>query len=188
MVSPTATSWGDGLQRAVALHAGRIRTDVQQVGDGPARASFRDAFEEFADLEEKHDEDSLGELRGRPGQESDAQGAQRGDAHQEVLVHRLAVREGLRRFFQGVPADDEVGDQVEQQVLPDLPLRMSFDEDRGGQQQGRRSDLDDAFPGLVVMMIVCHIRKFMVQRYPPPRATGLQMRPDPDQNPGSIRL
>ena len=164
---------GDALGRdrqygAVPLDLGRIGANVHQMAHGAARAALCDALEELADLEEKHDEDRFGELGLSPREETDGERAQRGDAHQEILVQCLAVCKGLGGFLQGVPADEEVGDQKEQQVLPGRPVCLFFDEYRADQQGRGRSNLDETLLGavlivmmLMVVMFVCHIAFFL---------------------------
>ena len=78
-----------------------------------------------------------------PRQETDAQGAQRGDGHQEVLVQGLAVGDGLRGLPERLPSRDEVGDEVKEQVLPGFPVRIAFDQDGCGEQRGRQDDAED---------------------------------------------
>ena len=124
------------------------------MGHGAARAAFRDALEELADLEEQHDEDRFGELRLSARQEADRERAEGGDAHQEVLVQRLAFSERLGGFLERVPAHDEVGDQVDQEVLPGGPVRLLLDDDGGRQQDGGKHDLDDALPHAAFLLAV----------------------------------
>ena len=101
------------------------------------------------------------------------------------------MREGLGGLLQRVPADDEVGDQVEQQVLPGGPLRVLFHDHGHGEQDGRDGDFDDgpprAFLLLVVMVVlvfmlvlvmmfvrVCHIACFLLSGH---KDTGLPLQP-----------
>ena len=86
-------------------------------------------------------------------------------AHQEILVHRLAVREGFGGFFQGIPADDEIGDQEEQQVLPGGPVRFLFYDDGSDEQQGCGDDLDDPFlyaPFFMFVVVLVVLMVFMM--------------------------
>ena len=55
---------------------------------------------EFADMEEEHHEDGLWEFRLGSGQETDTEGADSGDRHQEVLVESLALHDTLPSFVQ----------------------------------------------------------------------------------------
>ena len=94
------------------LDMGGIRTDVHQVGDGFPGPAFGNAFEEFADLEEQHDEHRLRELCPGAGQETDGERPDRGDGHEEILVQGLPVQQGFRGLMQRLPADDQVRNQV----------------------------------------------------------------------------
>ena len=137
---------------------GGIGTEVHQVGDGPAGTAFGDSLEQFSNLEEEHHEDCFGELGGRTGQETDSQGPERGDAHQEILVQGFPVGQGFARLFQGIPADGQEGDQIEQQVLPGGPVGLLFDKDGDNEEDGGQDDLDDPSPGsflIVVMVMMC---------------------------------
>ena len=149
---------GDIHDRSVAFEVGDVRADVHQMGDRTAGTAFRNAFEEFAYLEKEHDENGFGKLGLRARQETDGQCAEGGDAHQEVLVEGFTVAEGFRRFFQRIPADEQVGNQVEQQVLPGRPVRLFLDDDGGGQQEGRGGDFQDpparAFFFVLMVMVV----------------------------------
>ena len=148
---------GDRHEGAVPFHMGRIGPDVHQMCDRFPAAAFRDAFEQFSHLEEQHHEHRLGKLRRGARQEADGECAQRGDGHEEVLVQGLAVRERLGCLRQGLPADDQVRDQVNQEIGPYRPIRFLLDDDRRDKQYGRECDLDDALlhlPLFVVVMVL----------------------------------
>ena len=141
---------------------GRIGPDVHQMGDRFPAAAFRDALEQFAHLEEQHHEHRLGKLRRGARQEADGERAQRGDGHEEVLVQGLAVRERLGRLRQGLPADDQVRDQVDQEIGPYRPIRFLLDDDRRDKQYGRECDLDDALLHLPLFVVVMVLPMFVL--------------------------
>ena len=93
-------------QFPVLLHIGVVRADVHQGGDGLPGLAHGVALEELAHLVEEHDEDGLGVLAGGKGPHS-------GNGHQEVLVKDLAVGDVPHRLPEHIPADEQVGDQVE---------------------------------------------------------------------------
>ena len=76
--------------------------DVHQMGDARTALAFGIALEELTDLEEEHDEDGLGELRLSPGQETDAEGTDGSDRHEEMLVEGITMGDSLPRFVQGL--------------------------------------------------------------------------------------
>ena len=96
----------DGKDFAVPLDVCAVGTDVHKVRDGLPGAAFGNLLEEFSDLEEKHDEDGLRELRLCTRHESDAKGAQGSDTHEEILAECLSVKKALRRLLERVPAHD----------------------------------------------------------------------------------
>ena len=70
---------------------------------------------------------------------------------------------GLPRLFQGLPTDDQVGDQIQQKILPGSPGGMLFDEDGGDEKNGGRRYFHQGFTEglfllvMVVMFVfVCH--------------------------------
>ena len=83
-------------------HMRHIRTDVHQVTDALTTLALGITLKEFAHLEEEHHKHCLRELCFCPRQETDAQGADGGHRHQEMLVERLAVGNSLGSFHQGV--------------------------------------------------------------------------------------
>ena len=103
---------GHGFKFALALHMGRIRTDVHEVGNRLPAPAFGDSLEQFAHLEEQHHEHRLRELRLRPRQEADDKRPDRCDGHEEVLVQRFAMGQCLDGLFDGLPPHDEVRDEV----------------------------------------------------------------------------
>ena len=72
--------------------------------DTVAALALSIALEEFANLEEEHDEDSLWKLRLRARQETDAEGADSSDRHEEMLVEHLALHDALPCFMQRLVA------------------------------------------------------------------------------------
>ena len=103
---------------------GGVGPDLHQVRDRPPAAPLGILLEELPELEEEHNEDRLGELALRPGQEAYPQCPKSGDAHQEVLVQQLSLRYSLRRLPQRIVPDDEVRDEVDEQQLPERQGHM----------------------------------------------------------------
>ena len=75
-------------------------------------------LKQFANLEEQHDEDGLGKLRLHSRQEADEQRTDSGDAHEQVLVERLALEDAFYGLGQHVIADEQIGHEKHQQLLP----------------------------------------------------------------------
>ena len=94
----------DSQQLTIALHIGHVGADVHQVGNALAALAFGIALKEFANLEEQHHEDGLGELGLCPREEADAEGTDGGNRHQEVLIEGIAVGDSLSSLFQRVVA------------------------------------------------------------------------------------
>ena len=105
----------DGLQLSIALHIGHVGADVHQMGNALAALPFGIALEEFADLEEQHHEDGLGELGLCPREEADAEGADGGYRHQEVLIEGIAVGDSLSSLFQRVVAYYQIRYEIDEQ-------------------------------------------------------------------------
>ena len=144
----------DVLQLAAAFYVGDVRAQVHQMGDALAAAALGHFLEEFADLEEQHHEDGLGELGLGAGHEADGQRSHRGDAHEEVLAESLAVDEAFGGFLEGIPADDQVRHQEQQEVLPGGPGGVLLDEHRNAQQDGGGQDLDQAAVAFLLTVVV----------------------------------
>ena len=72
-----------------------VGTDVHEVGDAVAGLALGITLEEFANLEEKHHEDSLGVLRLGSGEKTYQQGTDSGDGHEEMFVEGVAVGDAL---------------------------------------------------------------------------------------------
>ena len=75
-----------------------------RVGNGFAAAALGHLFKEFPHLKEQHHENSLRELTFGTRHKADAQRAQRGDAHEEILAEGFSVDQSLGGFLQCVPA------------------------------------------------------------------------------------
>ena len=89
------------------LQVGGVGADIHQGGDGLAGAAHGIVLEQLTHLVEEHDEDGLGVLAG-------GEGAHGGQGHEEVLVEDLAVSDVAEGLPQNVPANDPIGDQIEQ--------------------------------------------------------------------------
>ena len=72
-----------------------IWTYVHQMGDAVAGLALGVTLEEFANLEEKHHEDSLWILRLGSGEKTYQQGTDSGDGHEEMFVEGVAVGDTL---------------------------------------------------------------------------------------------
>jgi hypothetical protein len=68
-----------------------VGPDVHEMADALSALPLGIALEELAHLEEEHDEHRLQELRLGPWQEADAQCADGGHRHEEMLVEGTAV-------------------------------------------------------------------------------------------------
>ena len=77
-----------------------VRTDVHQVRDARPTLSFGQALEILAHLEEQHHKDGLSKLALGAWQETDAEGADGGHRHQEMLVEGVAMRQALGSLLQ----------------------------------------------------------------------------------------
>ena len=134
------------------------------MGDRLAAFPFGNALEQFAHLEEQHDEHRLRELRLRARKEADGERPEGRDGHQEVLVQRLPVGKRLEGFPDGIPSDNEVRDQVNQEVSPCGPVGSLLDEHRRHQQDRGQDDLDDRLLGaaLLMVMMMLVVMMFMV--------------------------
>ena len=99
------------------------------MGNALAALPFGIALEEFADLEEQHHEDGLGELGLCPREEADAEGTDGGNRHQEVLIEGIAVGDSLRSLLQRVVADDQIRYKIDKQQLPGGQRQRFLDED-----------------------------------------------------------
>ena len=98
------------LQLAVlVLDVGVVGADVHQAGNALAALAHGDALEQLADLVEEDNGAALNVIAQR-------EGAHGGYGHQEALVKGLAVFDAEKCLAQDVPADYEVGDQVEHQL------------------------------------------------------------------------
>ena len=87
---------------------GNIGPYVHQMGDAVATFSFGIAFKEFANLEEKHHEDGLWKFGVGTGKETDAQGTDGGEGHQEILVEEVASGNAFGSFFEGGVANEQI--------------------------------------------------------------------------------
>ena len=72
-----------------------VRPYVHQMGDAVTALAFGVTLEEFANLEEKHHEDSLWILRLGSGEKTYQQGTDSSDGHEEVLIEGVAVGDTL---------------------------------------------------------------------------------------------
>ena len=106
-----------------------VGTYVHQVADALAALPFGIALEQFAYLEEQHDEDSLGKLRLSSRQETDGECPQRGYRHEEMLVEGIALQQALSGLFQRVVTHQQVGNQVDEQQLPGGQREVLLDDD-----------------------------------------------------------
>ena len=77
-----------------------VWADIHEVGNAVTALTFGITLEEFANLEEQHDEDGLGELRLSARKEADAEGADGSDGHEEMLVKDIALGDAFPCFMQ----------------------------------------------------------------------------------------
>ena len=88
------------------------------MSDAVAAFTFGIAFEEFADLEEEHHEDRLGELRLCARQEADAECTDGCHRHEEMLVEGIAVGHALNGFVKRFVSDEQIGYEINKEQLP----------------------------------------------------------------------
>ena len=74
---------------------GDVWTDVHEVGDAVTGLAFGVALEEFANLKEEHHEDSLWILCLGSREETDEQGTDGGDGHEEMFVESVTMGDAL---------------------------------------------------------------------------------------------
>ena len=75
---------------------------VHQMADTAATLPLSIALEEFANLEEQHDEDGLRKLCFGSRQEADTKSTDGGDRHEEMLIEGIAVSNTLDSLLQRV--------------------------------------------------------------------------------------
>ena len=133
-----------------------IRADVHQMGDALPALALSITLEEFADLEEKHHENGLRELGLCPRQETDAEGTDSGDGHQEVLVERVAVGDALPRLMQRLMAYEQIRNEVDEQQLPLGELRVwaVLDEDSDNQEDDGDADKQKLLTKATLLVVV----------------------------------
>ena len=74
---------------------GDVWTDVHEVSDAVAGLALGVTLEEFANLKEEHHEDSLGVLGLGTREETDQQGSDGSDGHEDMFVEGVAVGDSL---------------------------------------------------------------------------------------------
>ena len=90
-----------------------VGANIHQMGDAITTLTLGIALEELANLEEEHDKHCLGVLRLSTRQETDAEGTDGGDRHEEVLVEGVALKHTLDSLFQRVVTNEEVRNEVD---------------------------------------------------------------------------
>ena len=115
------------------FQVGGVGADVHQGGDGLAGLAHGVVLEQLSHLVEEHHEHRLAVLPG-------AEGAHGGQGHEEILVKDLAVCDVADGPPYDVPADDEVGDEIQRprrQRPGPLPCPADGKQgDGGGQRDG----------------------------------------------------
>ena len=125
------------------------------MGDAVAALSLGIALEKLTDLEEQHDEDSLGKLCLGPWQETDAERSDGGHGHQKVLVEGIAVGNSFCCLLQCVVPDEQIGNKIDQQQLPCGQLAVLFDDDGGDEEHdGDGNQCQFASPRFVFMVVM----------------------------------
>ena len=118
------------LQLAVCtLDVGVIRADIHQRADVLAALAHRHALEQLADLVEEDDGAALDVI-------AQCKRTYGGNCHQEAFIKGLAVLDALQSLAQDIPADHQIGDQVEHQ----LHRFRKFGQQLQDQHQNRGSD------------------------------------------------
>ena len=113
---------------------GHIRANIHQMRDARPTLSFGQSLEILAHLEEQHHKDGLSKLALGTWQKTDAEGADGGHRHQEVLIEGVAMRQALGRLFQRACTYYKIRYEVNQQQLPCGQLqRLLYDDSRNQQ-------------------------------------------------------
>ena len=139
----------------VPLYVCNVRTDVHEVRNGLPGASLGHFFEEFSHLEEQHDEDRLRELGLCAGHETDTQGSQGGDAHEEILTEGFTLQKALCGLLERIPAHNKIRYQKQQQILPGFPAGILLYDYRCNQKYGCNYYFDKpSVPLFLLVMMV----------------------------------
>ena len=124
------------------------------MGNAATTLSLGVALEEFANLEEQHDEDGFGELCLGTWQETYGKGADGGYRHQEMFVEGIAVHQSFDGFLQRFVTYQQVRNEIDQQQLPRRQCPLMFDDDSDSQQQGGNDDERQLTAQRVLLMMV----------------------------------
>ena len=113
------------------------------------------AFEELADLEEKHHEDRLGELCLCTRQEANAECTDGCHRHEEMLVEGIAVGHALYGFVKCFVSDEQIGYEINKEQLPCGQLAVLLDDDGCYEKYYRNGDERElAFQTAVLMFVM----------------------------------
>ena len=93
------------------------------------------ALEQLAHLKEQHDEDRLRELRLGSWQESDAEGSDGGNGHEEMLIEGITMQHTFGCLLQRFVAYQQIRNQIYQQQLPRGQCHIFLNDDSGYQQR-----------------------------------------------------
>ena len=130
--------------------------------DAVAALALSITLEELTHLEEEHDEDGLRKLRLGPWQETDTEGADGGDRHEEMLIERSAVPQTLGGFAEGVVTDEEIWYKVHEQQLPCGQRQMVLYPYCGDEQQDGDADEQQLTAEAAMMLVVMLMMVLMV--------------------------
>ena len=122
------------LELAVLFYAGVVGTDVHEFGYGAAAPAHGIVLEAFTDAVKEHDCNRLGVF-------ADADSADGGNGHEEVLLEQPAAQKLFRGLLKSIKACDEVGHKEKQQNEPALHAGDLFRNDpHCGKQHGGYGD------------------------------------------------
>ena len=94
-----------------------VGADIHQVGDAVTALTLGIALEELAYLEEEHHEHGFGILRLGIWQESDTEGTDGSDSHQQMFIKRFAFRNSFPCLMEGLMTDQQIRNEIHQQQL-----------------------------------------------------------------------
>ena len=136
---------GDGLDGHAGHqmdHFGPQIHGLHDLAPGPGHGLF---FEKFTDAVEEHDAHGFGEF-------IDAEGAQGGDGHEEILVQHAALDEVFHRMGQDLTAQHQIG--AGEGCLGDDAVVQQFQHQTEDEQQTAHQNIPAVAAVLMMMLVV----------------------------------
>ena len=116
MTEPAATIFRSYIfHLTFYIYMCHVGTDIHEVGNAVTALTFGIALEEFANLEEQHDEDGLRIFCLGTRQETDAQGSDGSYRHEEMFVEHVALRDAFPCFVQCLVTYQQIRYKINQQ-------------------------------------------------------------------------